>query len=276
MYKVAIIGGSDPSIQELVHQAQALYPGKIEFLVFDNKENIGSESDWTFYGYDTIMEAADAGTAMAYDGKVDILLKGIITTHDLLKAILNKNHSLKERDLLSHVALLQLADLNRPLLLTDAAMNISPNEEELVKIIENAEEIAKKIGIMCPKIALLSSAENFNSKMPSSVLARNVTQQLSHASEAIVYGPLSLDLAVSKMAVEKKRFQAPIMGDADILVVPTIDVANVLYKSLLLFSKVRIGGCLVGTKVPVVITSRSDLLENKLFSLKFAIDQLNY
>lgn len=159
-------------------------------------------------------------------------------------------------------------------LLTDCAMNIAPTQATLIEIVENAKEVAQKLGLHHPKIALLSAAENFNPKMPSSVLAKEVTAHFNGQQEATVFGPLSLDLATSEEAVAHKRYSGPIMGDADILVVPTIDVGNCLYKSLTLFGHAKLGGTIVGTKVPVVLTSRSDSTESKFHSLRFAMRQV--
>jgi phosphate butyryltransferase len=110
--------------------------------------------------------------------------------------------------------------------------------------------------------------------MPSSVLATEVTEHFKETDDSIIYGPISFDLATSKEACEHKRYEGPIMGDADVLVVPTIDTGNTLYKALTIFGNATAGGTLVGTKIPVVLTSRSDSTESKLHSLKFAIEQL--
>ena len=122
-------------------------------------------------------------------------------------------------------------------------------------------------------MALISSAENVNPKMPSSLTADRLTKRFKNHEEATVYGPLSLDLSLSEAAVASKRFTGPIAGDADIIVVPNIDVGNVLYKTFLLFGDATIGGTIVGTYVPIVLTSRSDKVRSKLYALRFALMQ---
>ncbi|MCZ0718010.1 phosphate acyltransferase [Aerococcus kribbianus] len=273
MYRIAVVGGADASVLDLVRLAHQEHPGRLHFDLFDCRTDI-AEGEWTYHLAPDIQTAAQEAAQFVDQGHADILLKGIVTTHDLLHAVLNKDYQLKEQDLLSHVAMIHLPQLGRPLLLTDAGMNIAPNAKQLSQIIDNARLIAKKVGINQPKIAIISAAENYNPKMPSSVLAKEVADHYN-GEAATVYGPISLDLALSKHAVAKKHFQAPIQGDADILAVTGIDVGNVIYKALVLFTDVKVGGCLVGTKVPIVLNSRTDSIENKLFALEFAMQQVD-
>lgn len=274
MQTVAVAGGSRVEILELARLCHKEFDKKIAFIVFDTEEDIDTENIWEYRQFDTEAEMIEATVKSIVSKEADILLKGGIKTHTLLKEVLKKEHNLKAQDLLSHVALVNFPALDRQILLTDAGMNIQPSEDQLVSIIENVKRVGHSIGLEKPKIALLSSAENFNPKMPSSVSAKNLTERFSNSKDAIVYGPLSLDLSLSKEAVKHKGFEGPIAGDADILVVPNIDVGNVLYKSILLFGDATIGGTIVGTKVPIVLTSRSDKVRSKLYALKFALMQL--
>ncbi|WP_027108884.1 phosphate acyltransferase [Lacticigenium naphthae] len=271
---VAVVGGSRPEILELVRQSKKEFVGTVLFKVFDVLPNIDTEHVWEYIQCESEMEMVHQAVHSVAQGEADILLKGGVQTHTLLKEVLKAEHDLKKQAVLSHVALVNLPVLNRPLLLSDAAMNIDPSEEQLVGIIENAIDVAKQIGLEKPKVALLSAAENSNPKMPSSVMAQSLAETFSERSDALVYGPLSLDLALSKKAVEKKQFEGPIQGDADIVIVPTIDVGNVLYKSFLLFGEGTIGGTIVGTRVPIVLTSRSDEVKSKVYALKFALMQI--
>ncbi|TVP91741.1 phosphate acyltransferase [Alkalibacterium sp.] len=274
MQTVAVAGGSREEILELVRLSRKEFNNEVKFIIFDTEDNIDSEESWEYRQFDSEKEMMEETVKSVVSKEADILLKGGIKTHTLLKEVLKKEYNLKAQDLLSHVALVNSPALDRQILLTDAGMNIAPSEDQLVSIIENVKQVGHSIGLNKPKIALLSSAENFNPKMPSSVTAKNVTERFSEATDAIVYGPLSLDLALSKEAVKHKRFEGPIAGDADILVVPNIDVGNVLYKSILLFGEATIGGTIVGTKVPIVLTSRSDKVRSKLYALKFALMQI--
>lgn len=274
MITISVAGGSQPEILELVKATQKEQLGEIKFVVFDTNKNIADESIWEYVHCESELEMAEKAVELVAAEKADILLKGIIPTHTILKELLNKRHGLKTQKVLSHVALIDLPKHNRSFILTDSAMNISPTTDSLIEIVENVKQVAKKTGINKPKIALLSSAETFNPKMPSSVLATEVTEHFKDSKDSIVHGPLSFDLATSKEAVEHKRYEGPIKGDADVLVVPNIDTGNTLYKALTIFGGGTAGGTLVGTKVPVVLTSRSDSTESKLHSLKFAMKQL--
>lgn len=274
MVKVAIIGGSQPEIKAFVKQAKIQFEIPLEFHVFDTEPNISDETLWVYHPCDTLEGMALEAVKYVHSGQADILVKGIVATRTVLKAVLTPEYSLKNQSVLSHVAVVHLPGLDRQILLTDAAMNIAPDTKQLIDITKNVIEVANKIGIKQPKVALLSAAETYNAKMPSSVSATEVTEYFKGSENALVHGPLSFDLALSKEAVEHKRFTGPIAGDADVLVVPTIDVGNVLYKALVLFGEAVMGGIIVGTKAPIVLTSRSDALESKLTALKLAIDQI--
>jgi len=268
--RIAIAGANDDRIFELVNSFSE--SKEIYFDLFGvgqvNRKFAGNVS------YVTAGNDQDAVELAIEDiiAGADILFKGLVQTHTLLKEVLKKEYELVQGRLLSHVSILEIPELNRPVLLTDAAMNIDPTVDQEKEIIKNAIEIAHAIGIEHPKVSLISSAENFNKKMPSSVKAKELTDFYDHNRiDATVYGPLSLDLSLSKEVVAEKRFTGPIQGDADILVVPNIDVGNVLYKSLTMFTKTKVGGIIVGTKIPIVLTSRGDSLENKILALKFAL-----
>ena len=270
MITVSIAGGSQPEILQLVKKALKEAEQPLQFIVFDTNENLDTENLWKYVHCSNEAAVAQEAVSLVATGQAQILLKGIIQTHTLLKEMLKSEHQLKNKPILSHVAMVELP-AGKTFLLTDCAMNIAPTQATLIEIVENAKEVAQKLGLHHPKIALLSAAENFNPKIPSSVLAKEVTAHFNNQQEATVFGPLSLDLATSEEAVAHKRYSGPIMGDADILVVPTIDVGNCLYKSLTLFGHAKVGGTIVGTKVPVVLTSRSDSTESKFHSTKLAL-----
>lgn len=267
--RISIAGANDSKIFELVDsfrdnqlQFDLFGVGEVEYHFWSNVSYTEADSD---------EEVAKLAVQNVING-ADILFKGLIQTHTLLKEVLKKEYSLVNQKLLSHVAIVEITSLSRPLLLTDAAMNIDPNLDQERLIIDNAISVAHSIGISHPKVALLSSAENFNPKMPSSVKAKDLTEFYQDKEiDATVYGPLSLDISLSKEISKEKKFTGPIQGNADVLVVPNIDVGNVLYKSLTMFANARVGGIVVGAKVPIVLTSRGDSLENKILSLKFAL-----
>ena len=275
MAVIVVAGGARGEITELVHRSKKKYPD-MTFIIFDTDPAFKSADIWEYRFYENEADMVSAAVRYAATEESSILVKGGVQTHTLLKEVLKKEHRLKTRDVLSHVALIDLPQLNRPLLLTDSAMNITPTEAQLEAIVLNAVEAAIKIGIVKPKVALISSAENHNPKMPSSVSAQHLTKKFQHHEDCVVFGPLSLDLALSKDAVKHKKFSGPIEGDADILVAPNIDVGNVLYKSLLLFGQATLGGTIAGTRIPIVLTSRSDSAENKKHALNFALKQIGF
>ncbi|MGX4685914.1 phosphate acyltransferase [Vagococcus sp. JNUCC 83] len=274
MVTVSIAGGSQPEILTLVKEAKNRYKEELHFVVFDTAEDIGNSDIWEYVYCKDEAEIVQKAVQYVADEHAQILLKGIIQTHTLLKELLKKEYGLKTQSVLSHVAMVTVPSKNQTFLLTDCAMNIAPDTPTMVEIVENVKSVAHKIGLAHPKIALLSAAENYNPKMPSSVLATEVTEAFKEEKEATIFGPISFDLAISKDAVEHKRFDGPIAGDADVLVVPQIDTGNCLYKSLTLFADATVGGTIVGTKVPVVLTSRSDATQSKLDSLEFAMKQI--
>lgn len=274
MIRVAIPGGSKPEILEVITKAKAIYKDLVSFFVFDTTENIDENEIWTYEQCDSEATSVKRAVEMAASGEVQILMKGMVQTRALLKEVLQEEHNLRGESLLSHVAMMHLPGNKKPLLLTDAAMNINPDVEALTQITTNAIEVAHRIGIAKPKVAMISSAENYNAKMPSSVLAYEVTKNFEDRADAIVNGPISFDLAISKDAALHKGYDGVIAGDADVLVVPTIDVGNVLYKAFTLIGKAKVGGTIVGAKVPIVLTSRSDTAESKLYALDFAVQQV--
>ncbi|MCE4956586.1 phosphate acyltransferase [Macrococcoides caseolyticum] len=273
MIKIAIPGGSRPEILEVITRAKQIYKDVVSFFVFDRKENIDNADVWVYEQCATDEDSVKKAVEMVARGEAQILMKGIVETRTILKEVLQKKHNLKNQSVLSHVAMVNLPG-NKPLLLTDAAMNINPTTDQLKQITDNAINVCHRIGIACPKVAIISSAESFNSKMPSSVLAHDVAKRFGGNSDAIVAGPISLDLAISIDAVKHKGYTGAIAGDADVLVVPTIDVGNVLYKAFSVIGKAVIGGTIVGAKVPIVLTSRSDSTESKLYALDFAVRQV--
>lgn len=274
MIKVAIPGGSRPEILEVITKAKQLYIDVVSFFIFDTEENIDSDEVWIYERCESEEACVKRAVEMAAAGDAQVLMKGMVQTRTVLKEVLQKEHNLRSQSVLSHIALVDLPGNNRQLLLTDAAMNITPTSEQLKQITDNAIEVAHRIGISQPKVAMISSAETFNPKMPSSVLASEVVSLFEDREDMLIAGPISFDLATSKEAAEHKGYDGVIQGDADILVVPTIDVGNVLYKAFSVIGNAIIGGTIVGAKVPIVLTSRSDSPESKLYALDFAVRQV--
>lgn len=205
------------------------------------------------------------------ENRADILMKGLVSTSTLLKAVLNAKEGLKKNPLLSHLAFFEFPQKPGLKILTDAAMSIAPDAEMIKKEVENAVEAFRLFESRKPKVALLAANEKVSEKVPSTVLAKESKELLSTNEDIIVEGPISFDLSVSKESAEIKKYKGLIQGDADIFIVPRIEVGNVFYKSLQYFIKADMGGLVFGAKCPVVLTSRADDNNTKFNSLLLGI-----
>jgi phosphate butyryltransferase len=226
---------------------------------------------------DTPQLAAKLAVSKVSSGDAHVLMKGHLHTKFLLKEVLNREYGLRTGKTLSHVALFEFPKQDKLLFVTDVAMNLEPNVQEKQQIIENAVEVARKIGFDTPKVALLAAVEIVNPKMQATVDAAILTQMQKRGqiTGCIVDGPLAFDVAISKKAAEEKGIQSEVAGNADILVVPNIESGNSLYKSFIYFANAKVAAVICGAKAPIVLTSRSDSYENKLYSLVLALLTVN-
>lgn len=198
-----------------------------------------------------------------------ILMKGLVDTAIILRAVLHKEDGLRTDSILSHVSLAQVPEMDRLFLITDAAMNMYPELEAKKGILRNSLMVANAIGINHPKVGVVCAVEKVNPKMPCTLDA----QALSEAAKAgefencDVDGPFALDNAVSVLAAKHKGIKTPNAGMSDILLVPNIEAGNMLYKSVTFFAGGNAAGLIVGAKAPIVLTSRADSDQNKLVSI---------
>lgn len=221
-------------------------------------------------------EAVNIGIDMAKEGKVQMLMKGLISTRDFLKGIVSGDKALVGDCLLSHVALFECPGREHVFMVTDAAMNISPGILEKYQILKNSLFVANSLGIKTPKVAILSAVETVNPAISSTIDAAILCKMAERDGLfAVVDGPLALDIAISKEALQHKGIPSPVGGDADILLVPDIVSGNVLYKSLVYFAKAKVAGIVAGAKVPIVLTSRADSDESKAYSIAMGILMAN-
>jgi phosphate butyryltransferase len=218
-------------------------------------------------------EAAELSVKSVRHGEADVLMKGNIPTANILKAVLNKEWGLRKGSVLSHVAAFEVPNYNRLIFVTDAAMNIAPDVTQKAAIIQNTVEVARAIGIDLPKVAPIAAVEVVNPAMQATIDAAMLTQmnRRGQIKDCIVDGPLALDNAVSQIAAEHKGIVSDVAGKADILLVPTIEAGNVLYKSLVYFADAKVGAMIAGAKAPIVLTSRADSAETKVYSLALAV-----
>ncbi len=217
-----------------------------------------------------LTETAKTSVKLVSDGKADFLMKGLIDTSILLKAVLDKEIGLRTDRLLSHVMVYETPNYHKLIYLTDGGMNIEPSYEEKVKITENAIDVCRALGNKTIKVAAIAAKEKVNEKMPTTVDARKLQEHAqtgAFGSDVIVEGPLALDLAISEESAVIKKFKSDIAGDTDILLVPTIEVGNGIGKTLTYLAKAESAGIIMGAKVPVVLVSRADSYLAKLYSI---------
>lgn len=220
-----------------------------------------------------VQKAALTAVALAHNGEADMYMKGLIDTKSFLKSILNKEVGLRTGKPLSHVAVFEVEGIQQLLFLTDVAFMTYPTLEDKVSIINNTVEVAHACGIECPKVAPLAAVEVMNPKMPATVDAVELTKMNDEGkiTGCIVDGPLSMDLAIDPEAARHKGATGrKIVGDADILLFPDIHAGNLVYKTLVHTAKVQNGCILTGTKVPAILTSRSDSFTTKVNSIALA------
>ncbi len=227
----------------------------------------------------SIIDQADAAQAcrtavqLVSEGKAQILMKGLVDTAVILKAVLDKEIGLRTENVLSHVAVAEIAGYDRLFYITDAAMNIEPDLITKKQIIENSIQVANALGNDQPKVACICAVEKVNAKMKATVDAAALVKmnESGELGGCLVAGPLALDNAVSLEAAQHKGITNPVAGNADILVMPFIEPGNMLYKSIVFFAKGKLAGIVVGAKAPIVLTSRADSDEAKLNSIAIGV-----
>ena len=217
--------------------------------------------------------AALKAVELVHNGKADILLKGLLETKTFLKSVLNKEVGLRTGKMLSHVCVFDIPGIDRLLFLTDVAFMTYPTLEDKVHIIENTVAVAHACGVECPKVAPLAAVEVVNPKMPCTVDADELRKMNAEGkiTGCVVDGPLSMDIAIDPEAAHHKGAQdRPAAGHADILLFPDIQAGNLVYKTLVHTADCKNGCILTGTKVPAILTSRSDSFQTKVNSIALA------
>lgn len=218
-------------------------------------------------------EACRKAVLLVSSGEADIVMKGLVDTSIILKAVLDKEIGLRTGNILSHVAVFETEYYHKILYITDAAMNIAPNADEKRQILENALELAHSLGQKNPKVAVICAKEKVNPKMQATVDAAELVElnKQGRITDCIVEGPYGLDNAINKEAAQLKGMQGKVAGDADILLMPNIESGNVLYKSLTYFCNSDNAGIIMGAKAPIVLTSRADSERAKLNSIALSV-----
>lgn len=217
-----------------------------------------------------LVDAARKAVELVSSGKADFVMKGLIDTSILLKAVLDKEIGLRTDSQLSHVMVYEVPAYHKLVYLTDGGMNITPDLAAKVKIAQNAVHVVKAMGNETVKVACLAAKEKVNEKMPATVDAAELAkmgQKGEFGENVIVEGPLAFDLAVSEEAAKVKKFKSDIAGDVDVLLVPTIEMGNGIGKTMTYFANADSAGIIMGAKAPVVLVSRADTASAKLNSI---------
>ncbi len=217
--------------------------------------------------------SAEMAVSLAREGKVAALMKGSLHTDELMAAVVDKTNGLRTARRISHVFMMDVPTYPRPLMITDAAINVEPTLEDKVDIVQNAIDLAHMLNIQEPKVAILAAVETVNPKMRATLDAASLCKMADRGQikGGLIDGPLAFDNAVSILAAKTKGIHSPVAGQADILVVPDIESGNMLAKQLEYLADALSAGIVLGTRVPIVLTSRADSAETRTASCAIAV-----
>ncbi len=276
--RLAVIEAQDAHAMEAVVEAKG--KGLIEPVLIGNKNEIerildSMGEDLSLYEIQStknMEESLTCAVTMIHENKADILMKGKLQTKDLMKMIVSKENGLRTGDLISLLGVFEIPGYHKLLSISDMGINTYPDLPKKEGILKNAVNCLHSMGMENPKVAILSSSENYNPKFPDAVDAVELKKKNENGeiNGCIIEGPISLDLAMDKEAVEIKGYESPVAADADLLIVPDIVSGNLLSKALLLYGGAQTAGLVLGAKVPVVLTSRSATAKDKFNSIALA------
>ncbi|MDA8593359.1 bifunctional enoyl-CoA hydratase/phosphate acetyltransferase [Candidatus Pelagibacter bacterium] len=280
--KVAVVNAGKPlpmlSVQDAVAE-NLIEP----IFIGDKKEILKCADDlkWDISKYEIIDEPVENNTAkiaakLASKNKVKIIVKGHIHTDVLMKEVLKREYNLLGKTRLSHIWHMTVEKEGKPLIITDGALNVQPNVKTKMHILKNVINFSNRIGISRPKVAVLSATEEVLESVPSSLDAAEITKLAKDENlNADVFGPLAFDNSISKKSAAIKGIKNIVAGEADVLLVPSVETGNGLVKMMIYFMGACAAGVVVGGKVPVVITSRSDEAQARLASIAAAVVALD-
>ena len=282
--RVAVACGHDEAVLDAVERAEKDNIADCVLVGDEEKIRAAAKSANADISLAEIVHVVDADQAarkavqLVSSGECHIVMKGKLHSDDFLRAILDKEVGLRTGRLLSHVFILEVERPRKRLLfVTDGAMNIAPNFEEKAKIITNAIGLARLFGIEQPKVAALAGVELVNPKMQATQDAA-VLSLMSYRGQfehGMVEGPLAMDIAVSEEAARIKGVNNPVAGNANILLMPSLEAGNILVKGFSHLAGGRTAGLVLGAKAPIVLTSRSDTAESKFLSIACAVYAAN-
>ena len=247
----------------------------------DEIQKCAEQLKWDISKYKIINEPVENKTApiaakLAAEGQIKIIVKGHIHTDILMKEVLKREYNLLGKKRLSHIWHMTVNKTDAPLIITDGALNVLPNIKTKMHILKNVVDFANRIGIKKPKVSVLSATEEVLESVPSSIDAKEITKLAKEEGiNADVFGPLAFDNSISKKSAVIKGIKNQVAGQADILLVPGVETGNGLVKMMIYFMGACAAGVVIGGKVPVVITSRSDEAQARLASIAAAVVALD-
>ena len=276
--KMAVACAQDAPVLEAVKLA---YENKIIIpVLIGDEQKIKEEAakanvpvqEWDIINVPDKKEACETAAKMASEGKISLIMKGMVDTSVIMKAVLNKEFGLRESGVLSHVGVLEVAGFDRLFAVTDCALNIAPDLDAKAAIINNAVKVCHALGNEEPKVAALCAVEKVNEKMECTLDADRLSKmnQEGQIKGCVVGGPFALDNAVSAEAAAHKGIDSPIAGKADVLLVPDIEAGNLLIKSMEYFGHAKKAGVIMGARIPVALTSRATSPESKMYTIAIA------
>lgn len=279
--KIAVAAAEDKTTLEALKMitgqklAEPVLVGNAELI-----EQLAKELDFDIRGYEIINEtvpfkACQKAVSLVREGKADVLTRGLLSTPDYLKPILNKETGLKNAHLVSHAAFLEMSTYHKLFAFTDSGINIAPDVNDKAQMIKNCVQVFHNVGIRNPKVSVMAATEGVKTTMQATIDAAVLTQ-MNHRGDirgCIVDGPLSVDLTFSKASVEHKGINTLVGGDADLILFPDINAANAFYKSCTFLGGAKGASFIMGTIAPIDFPSRSDSVETKFYSMACAIAQ---
>jgi len=280
--KVAVVNAGKPlpmlSVQDAVNE------NLVEPIFIGNKEEIqkcAEDIKWDISSFEVIHEPTENNTAkiaakLASEDKIKIIVKGHIHTDVLMREVLKRKYNLLGKTRLSHIWHMTIEKDDKPIIITDGALNVLPNVKTKMHILKNVINFSNRIGISKPKVSVLSATEEVLDSVPSSIEAAEITKLAKEENlNADIFGPLAFDNSISKKSAGIKGIKNTVAGDADVLLVPNVEAGNALVKMMIYFMGACAAGVVVGGKVPVVITSRSDEAQARLASIAAAVVALD-
>ncbi len=267
---VALRGTVEAAAEGLIQPTLIGHEGEMKALA----ARIGVDiSAFPILHAETEAKAAEISVAMCRSGNSQAMMKGSLHTDELMKVAMHRDTGLRTSRRITHVFVMDTPAYPRTLLITDAAINIEPELEDKIHIVQNAIDLAHALGIPVPKVALLSAVETVNPKIKSTLDAAALCKMADRGqiTGGILDGPLAFDTAVSVKAASIKNLVSPVTGQADILVVPDLESGNMLAKQLEYLGGAQLAGIVLGARVPVILTSRADSAETRLTSCAVAV-----